>query len=185
MSFLEKLILARAISFKDGNISLFTNRVVMPPSKMFSELSRKMDGHPEEVYNLYESCKYSFEDVIANDNRTYKFSVNDYIKWVTDVATFTGWGMIAWKELTKEKKRSIIVVDNSPVAMELKSKVKRPVCHAVRGFIAGGMSAAFKVDMDAIETECVALGAPQCKFISMPAADIRMSPDTAAQLRPK
>ncbi|HVC58670.1 MAG TPA: V4R domain-containing protein [Candidatus Acidoferrales bacterium] len=185
MALLEKLMLARAISFKDGNISLFTNRVVMPPSKMFSELSRKIDGNPEQVYNLYESCKYSFEDVIANDNRTYKFSVNDYIKWIMEVATFTGWGILAWKELDKDKKHSTIVVDNSPVAVDLKTKVKRPVDHVVRGFIAGGMSAAFKTDMDVIELECVALGAPQCKFLSMPASEIRMSPNTVAQLRPK
>lgn len=176
--------MARAVSFKDGNISLFTNRVVMPPSKMFAELSRKMDNSPEQVYNLYESCKYSFETVISSDEKTYKFGVNDYIKWVTEVAEFTGWGMLSWKELDKDKKHCTIIVDNSPIAQDLKKLVKRQVDHAIRGFIAGGMTAAFKSDMDVVEVECVALGAQQCKFVSMPAHEIRKNMDTVSQLRP-
>ena len=165
MSLLETFMMARSISFKDGNISLFSNRIVMAPATFFFEFTKAIENSPSETHSLYESAKTSFKDVVVKDVRTYKFSVNDYIKWLFDIAIFSGWGMLKLESLDKEKMQGIITMTNSPVSEGPVGKAKMPVDHIVRGFIAGALSVAFKKDLDVAEMECVALGAQSCKFI--------------------
>ncbi|MGI0141150.1 MAG: V4R domain-containing protein [Candidatus Micrarchaeales archaeon] len=183
MGLLDKLMMARLITFKDGSISLYNNRVVMAPATFFYDLTQAADDNPNEISHLYESAKNSFKDIMAKDIRSYKFSVNDYIKWLFDTATFAGWGMLSLESLDKDKMTGTITMINSPMVEGLKGKAKTPVDHIVRGFIAGAVSMAFKGDLDAIEIECEALGAVKCKFLFKPAAQFEANELAAMQLK--
>ncbi|MDE1869135.1 MAG: hypothetical protein KGH60_04200 [Candidatus Micrarchaeota archaeon] len=183
VSLLEKLMLARAISFKDGNITMFNNRIIMAPAEFFEDLTGYLSDSPGDTYKVYHSAKESFKIVVSKDTRTYSFTVNDYLKWLTEIAESAGWGMLTWESLEKDAKSGIIKVENSPIAQGLKGKTKLPVDHIVRGFIAGAVCIAFKEDMDVIETECQALGATSCKFVLKRAAELATAPEAATQLK--
>lgn len=183
VSLLEKLMLARAITFKDGNITMFNNRIIMAPAEFFEQLTSYLDESPENTYKIYHSAKESFKVVVTKDTRTYNFTVNDYLKWLTEIAESAGWGVLTWDSLEKDSKSGIIKVENSPIAQGLKGKAVLQVDHIIRGFIAGAMCVAFKEDMDVIETECQALGAAACKFVFKPAAELATTKESATQLK--
>lgn len=163
-------MVARQIDFKEGSISLFTNRIVMAPATFLLEFTKAIEGSPEETHSLYESAKTSFKEIVTKDVRTYKFSVNDYIKWLFEISSFSGWGLLTLESLEIEKKSGSITMLNSPVSEGLKGKVKLPCDHIVRGFIAGALSIAFKEDIECAEMECVGSGAARCRFIFKPAS---------------
>ena len=159
-------MLAKQLKFSDGNISLMGNRVTIFNADLFSDYTLRINDSPEKVSELYDSVKLSFRAGFAKTvGVAYHFSFNDYFKWMTDLTGLTGWGKVTWLDLDQEGKRGIVFVENSPIAEDLIGKVKSPIDHVLRGFIAGGASAAFNADMDVIEEECFALGAAKCKFI--------------------
>lgn len=100
--------------------------------------------------------------------KKFGFNFLDFFKWLTNIAMLAGWGTLDWQDLNEEKKQGIIYVTNSPIATELKGKVTTPVDYLIRGFLAGGASASFSVDIDCVEEECIALGAKRCKFVIYP-----------------
>ncbi|MDE1850173.1 MAG: 4-vinyl reductase [Candidatus Micrarchaeota archaeon] len=173
MSLIENFMMARSITFKDGSISLFSNRIVMAPATFFFEFTKAIEDSPKETRSLYGSAKASFKEIVSKDVRTYKFSVNDYIKWLFNIAIFSGWGILTLDSLDKEKMTGIITMNNSPISEGLKGQAKLPCDHIVRGFIAGAMSIAFKQDIDVVETECVALGSAKCKFVFRLASEFK------------
>jgi len=174
MNIFDKLLLAKEMSFTEGKIQVLGNRVVLPPANFFSEFASRINDSPEMVDIVYQSAKVSFRDGIAKTiGKKYGFNINDFYRWLTDIATMAGWGILKWEEFDAESKKGVIFVEDSPVASDLKGKVKSPCDHVVCGFIAGGTSALFMEDMDVVETECLALGAPRCKFIAGPAKTIK------------
>jgi predicted hydrocarbon binding protein len=170
MSIFEELMLARQLSFSKGSIELLGNRVVIFNANLFSEYALRINNSPDAVALLYEAVKSSFRDGFGKSvGEKYKFSFNDYFKWMKDLAEMNGWGLFTWEGLDQETKKGALFVENSPIAKDLVGKVKNPVDHVICGFIAGGASAAFASDIDVIEKECVALGAQRCEFSLLPA----------------
>lgn len=183
MSIFDEIAVMRQLTFKDGDIELMGNRVVIIHANFLYDYCLKINDSPEKVHELYETSKSSFRVGIAESiGKAYGFSFHDFFKWMTKIAMLAGWGTLKYELLDEEKKIARITVDNSPVAEHLKEKVNNPVDHFIRGFIAGAATAAFKTDVDAIEEECMALGAERCKFLFKPANTFESSPETIYQL---
>jgi predicted hydrocarbon binding protein len=169
MNLFEKFALSRHVLFSDGDIQLFGNRVVLIQSGFFSEYGKSINDSPEKVLEFYNAAKISFREEIAKSIGTeFSFNFQNFFNWMTDIAILAGWGILKWSGLDEKNMTGGITVENSPVAKNLAGKAILPVDHLIRGFIAGGASAAFKSDIDAIETDCVVLGAPICKFVFKP-----------------
>ena len=183
MNIFEKLMLAKKMSFDDGAIYLLGNRVTIIQSDFFVEYSMRANNSSDKINELYEVAKITFRDSIAKSiGKAYSFTFNDFFKWMTDIAMLAGWGIVKWQMIDKNKKIGVITIEKSAVGGNLKGKVTSPVDHVIRGFIAGGASASFNIDMDAIEEECIALNASVCKFVFKPAGTFQRSEEIDRQL---
>jgi predicted hydrocarbon binding protein len=179
----EKLMLARQLSFKEGEIDLLGQRLVMLPSIVFSDYTMAINDSPDKVAEFYKSVKSSSKANFAvSVGKSYGFNFQNYFDWMTKIVILSGWGIWKWDFLDEEKKSGKISVTNSPVAENLKGKVKCPVDHIIRGFMAGGASASLKTDVDVVEEECVALGAPQCKFVFKSPDQFNPTPEVIRQI---
>ncbi len=183
MNVFDELLMAKQISFEQGGVAILGNRVVMPPVAVLGEYSKNINDSPEQIGMLYGSIKRNFEEMVKTSFvKEYGFGLNDYMKWMTKIALLTGWGNFTWAEVDKQKKWAVIIIDNSPVGVRLAGKVKKPVDHAVRGFIAAAVALMLKSDADCMEEECIALGAKKCKFVIKPIGDFDDTPEFRRQL---
>ncbi len=164
--FMQKLVFARQIKFNKGSIELLNKNVVLLNASFFSNYVEKINNNPKLVQDFYYSVKDSFgNDFAEGIGKKYNFKFRDFVEWMLQLAMMTGWGTFTWEKLKEADYEGVIIVEKSPIAINLKNKVKFPVDHAIRGFIAGGATAAFKKDIDVIEEKCYALGEKKCKFI--------------------
>ena len=164
--FMQKLVLARQVRFEKGSVSLLNKRVVMFNSSFFSCFINRNHEEPKQMQTLYYSVKDSFsKDFAEGVGKDRQFKFRDFVEWMTGLAMMTGWGVFSWENLKEDKFEGIIYVEKSPVVMDLKNTAKYPVDHAIRGFIAGGASAAFKKNIDVVEEKCQALGDKKCRFV--------------------
>ena len=187
MNLFEKLLQLKELRFGDGEISLLDSRVVLVQTDLFAEYGLRINNSPEKTFEFYDSIKTGFKGIVIKImGRNYSFVFNDFFKWLTDVANMAGWGKVKWEMLDVEKRTGVLVVEGSPIAVALKGKVKYPVDDMIRGFIAGGASASLKTDIDAVELDCSALGAPLCRFLFKPFDEFDFSkPEVIRQLGAK
>lgn len=75
-----------------------------------------------------------------------------------------GWGNFTLEEFSLEAKRLIVTVTGSPFAVAY-GKSKGPVCHMIRGVMAGMGYALFGEDVAAVELHCLAKGDELCRFL--------------------
>jgi predicted hydrocarbon binding protein len=75
-----------------------------------------------------------------------------------------GWGNFKLEEFNLEAKRLIVTVTGSPFAVAY-GKSKGPVCHMIRGVMAGMGYALFGEDVASVETHCLAKGNDLCRFL--------------------
>ncbi len=74
-----------------------------------------------------------------------------------------GWGDFRLERLDLRERELVAAVGRSPFA-EAYGKADHPVCHLIRGVLAGLAEASFDAPARARETECLAMGAPSCRF---------------------
>lgn len=72
-----------------------------------------------------------------------------------------GWGKIQAK-VNFTKKEAVIRIENSATARQ--TEAKEPVCHFIRGYIAGICDVIFDSSTNCAETKCTAKGDPYCEF---------------------
>jgi predicted hydrocarbon binding protein len=72
-----------------------------------------------------------------------------------------GWGKIR-VEADFTKKEAVVTIENSATARSIEAK--EPVCHSIRGFIAGVSDVMFHASTECLETKCIAKGDPYCEF---------------------
>ena len=156
MSFFEKLILSKQLSFNVGEIDMLGQRLVIMPSDALASYIKKINNVPNAVSNLYYIAKNATIQLGKDIGKKYAFSFGDYSTWFVEMAKLDGWGMVKWEELDKENYNGIVSIEDSPIGTYLKGKVEKPCDHVIRGLIAGGASSSFKADVDVIETKCLA-----------------------------
>lgn len=150
------------------------NKMVLIDSSVLANFISSITDSKDTIYKLYYSVKKDFINNTAKSMGTdFKFNFNDYFNWLTNLAMLSGWGKFEWHLLDKDKKEGVIFIENSVIAQALKNKTTIPTDHIIRGFIAGGASVSLNENIDAIEEECIALGAERCKIIFKPFKNIQ------------
>lgn len=166
MNIFEKLSMARQISFHDGKIILLDQRVSVVPVEFLASITKTINDSSDQVFEVYSAAKTAVREGFAKRlGEAYDFKFRDYSQWLVDIATMSGWGRLEWADLDFDNKRGVIAVTDSPIGSKLSGQVDSPVDHVIRGLMAGGASHSFNADVDILETECVALGDPKCKFV--------------------
>ncbi len=74
-----------------------------------------------------------------------------------------GWGRLEPVSLDEPQGRLVVEVEGSPFA-EAYGRSSRPVCHLLRGVLAGLGRTVFGAEAETEETACAARGDPRCRF---------------------
>lgn len=163
---LTELLMHNQIKFEKGSITIFGRPSSLLPTDSFVNLQKQLEkaGHENSIYYASkESGRLWFEEM----NRTYSLKGKDVIMWGSNIVTLAGWGEAV---ITKRDDAEKVIVFNLKNSMTV--KIYGPTDHAVdhlfRGLLCGAMSAIYKVDLDCVETQCVAKGDPICEFLVKP-----------------
>lgn len=164
--FLDKYIFTNTLRYIHNNFFLVNIPFLIVPVDLLSTLNNIGDiSKQKEIYfHIKESTKKNFmprfNELSIEDNSKLNFVKNFFVA--------SGWGAIEIIDFDKEAKRALIIVDNSPFAIQVKGKVDRPMDNILRGIFSGVFSIIFKEDVDCVETECFAMNAKSCKFVIKP-----------------
>ncbi len=166
MSMFEELMLAKNISFNEGKIELLKQQVVMLPAEFMSDYTSEINNDPNKIKEIYQAGKEAIKNNFGPGiGKHYSFNFSDFFRWYISLAKLSGWGIVKWAEFDKNSYSGVITIEDSLVGTNLKNKVTSPCDHIIRGLMAGSATSAFLIDVDMIETECIALGSEKCKFL--------------------
>ena len=176
----QKLLMARELEMKEGEISLLGERVQFVPTQIFVDMlkSAKTEEEYWKVANLqYESTKKAVYEWFQKMSKKKGLVGNKLLEWEVNIWNLAGWGNFSFNATQFLKGRVSCRVKNSPIAkIFLKSygKSKWPVCHLIRGGLAGGMVAVTGIEeSEVIETKCMAQGYDHCEFIIRPKEEFK------------
>ncbi len=99
----------------------------------------------------------------------FDYSDEEIVAFMCRMGGNIGWGRFSLVELDAAGKRLVIEVQDSPFAeafvQDALSASSLPVCHMIRGVLAGMAAGMFGGDVASEETMCVAKGDPVCCFV--------------------
>ena len=99
----------------------------------------------------------------------FDYSDEEIVAFMCRMGGNIGWGRFSLVELDAAGKRLVIEVQGSPFAeafvRDAPSDSPLPVCHMIRGVLAGMAAGMFGGDVASEETMCVARGDPVCCFV--------------------
>ena len=99
----------------------------------------------------------------------FNYSDHEIVAFMCQMGCEIGWGKFGLLELDPARKRLVIEVADSPIAeayaRDLLRASKHPVCHLLRGVLAGMAVGIFGDHVASEEVECVAMGDPVCRFV--------------------
>lgn len=99
----------------------------------------------------------------------FNYSAQEVVAFMCRMGGAIGWGRFSLIELDATNKRLIMEVQDSPFAeayvRDEPSTAQLPVCHMIRGVLAGMAAVIFGGDVASEETECVAKGDRVCRFV--------------------
>lgn len=84
-------------------------------------------------------------------------------RFIVGMGREIGWGDFRLERLDFGARELVVSVGRSPFA-EVYGAASRPVCHLIRGVIAGLAEGSFGAPAQAQEVECAATGARTCRF---------------------
>lgn len=184
----KKLLLARQMSIEKGKIEMLGQRMIIAPVYTFSYIIKNAVNQDEMGRLIYDACKHANNDPrgFTHDvSRKYKLRGEKLIRWMADIATTSGWGVINVVKVDEREKTAVVNIEDSPVAKFI-GKSKHPVDHPIRGYMAGAAEVIFNdlkankgewVKYDYIETHCRATGNPFCSFKLMETESLKNSPN--------
>jgi predicted hydrocarbon binding protein len=85
------------------------------------------------------------------------------IESMCSMGTQLGWGRFTLREFDQATYKITVEITSSPYA-QIYGKSKKPVCHLIRGVIAGITKVIFGKERDVQETQCLAQGFASCIF---------------------
>lgn len=159
--------LSKELELKDGEIRLMKTNVNLIPTSLFCELQKSLINNRgfEGAYNqIYNSAKVGSKKY--NDSFIQKHKFDDkrkILNWQIKIVTMAGWGQLEIAYIDLPKKEVIIKYDNSPFAARY-GKSQYPVCIVPTGFTAGGVTSNLGMNIEGIETKCIAMGDPFCQI---------------------
>ena len=99
----------------------------------------------------------------------FNYTDQEIVAFMCRMGGEIGWGRFSLIELDGANKRLVIEVEGSPFAeayvRDQPSASQFPVCHMIRGVLAGMAAGIFGGQVVSEETACVAKGDPVCRFI--------------------
>lgn len=179
--FVKKLLVLGQLKWEDGAFFVGGERSVIFRAGLLVELQDKLSrklGH-EEAGNMMkalgrEQSRSAFERYatsginkkapLEKDETTG--SEDPVIRAGQLFLETTGWGKFNYLWF-REQKRSVVEVENSPVARaysERYGKTDRPMCHFLAGLLEGSTGFILGKDVEYVEKECVAQGSKKCIF---------------------
>lgn len=105
----------------------------------------------------------------TRSSRRYKevfdYTDDEIVAFMCRMGGEIGWGRFSLVELTST--RLVVQVEGSPFAEAYarEQPAPHPVCHMIRGVLAGMAAGIFGRDVVSAETTCVARGDPACRFV--------------------
>ncbi|MDE1851358.1 MAG: 4-vinyl reductase [Candidatus Micrarchaeota archaeon] len=165
MNIFERLLLSREVTLREGEITLDNQRVLMFPVNFIASYTLKLANNEAEGRKLYEIMKKGMYDFSIPIGKEYGLSYKDFLdRWIKYNA-FAGWGMVEYKVIDADAAHGFLTYKNLTLHLYLKSKdVRKHSDRLLEGIIAGALSSTFKVDIDAVETQCVCSGNDVCVF---------------------
>lgn len=169
MDLFQRLLAMRQLQFKEGEIDLLGQRIVMSPRDTLVGVTDYLVNNPQSIPTMYEYIRHSFGDGWASAvKKSYGFSSKDYIKWLIDISNIAGWGKSELVKYDVDNDIGVFRTFNPLIGSQFIGKSSKPVDHIWRALTAGGQSRIFDKEMDWVETQCVATGAPFCEFLFKP-----------------
>lgn len=173
----KRLLIAKELEFEEGRIAFFKQRMQLVDPAFFAYRLKHADDFWKEAYLQYNGMKEAnikawFEPV----KKEKGIRGDELVKWATKYHNLAGWGDISFEATQIKEGRAKVRILRSPIATifrERFGKSSDPVCHLNRGGIAGGASVIIGLDLDVIETRCLAQGHSQCEMIVRPKNEFR------------
>lgn len=170
--FFKKLMLARQLKIEKGVFKILEQRTVITPAWTFSYILKEAKNYWETANLIYVGCKTStWKGFSEGFRKKFKVKHTDLPGWLKNINELAGNGVTEIIKVDYKNYKDIIKVTDSPF-VETYGKSDNPIDHALRGYFAGGASAAFRVDVDCIETQCQSMGHKFCEFITMRKSDL-------------
>lgn len=111
------------------------------------------------LYNLGRAeAEYMWKRMSKEDS-----SKEDVLKLLQETYRTSGWGIIKFDEINHKESRAKVKIEQHVVPESL-GKSDRPVCHDIRGYLAGIFSLYFGRRISAAEVKCMATGDEYCEF---------------------
>ncbi|MBI4360506.1 hypothetical protein HY572_01895 [Candidatus Micrarchaeota archaeon] len=152
-----------------GRTTILGQRVLLGPVEILVPATQLAIDQPLEGAKIYEKVRTTFNEGWSEAVRKmYGIKSQDYFKFLIDMSNLGGWGdgkLIEFEPATLEGK---FINYNTAMAEYFKGKTSRPVDHIWRGLAAGGLTKAFKTEIDWFETKCIACGEDRCEYIFKP-----------------
>ena len=162
--FYDKFIFVGEIKFVNNNFFLLNIPFTIIPNSVLAAIS----STENEAFNkkIYYSAKKAVKDSLINEfNLRPKLEGKNIFLFMQDFLSNSGFGLIKDVQVDEKNQRAIILVSNSPIALQLKGKLAQPCCHLLRGILAGTFSNAFNSDLDCLELHCASQNSSECEFI--------------------
>ena len=87
----------------------------------------------------------------------------DVLNLLQEIYRASGWGIIEFQEINYKEGRAKVRIKQHVVPESL-GKSDKPVCHDIRGYLAGIFSRYFGRRISATEVKCTATGNEYCEF---------------------
>lgn len=94
----------------------------------------------------------------------FNYSDDEIVAFMCTMGAEIGWGKFEVERFDAHDKELIVVVRDSPFA-EAYGSAGEPVCHMIRGVMAGMAAGIFGGDVSSKETHCRAKGDELCRFV--------------------
>lgn len=156
---------SKLLDVSNGKLVLMGTPInIIPTSILCNEQKMliKTLGMEVAYQQLYKESKAGSYNYNMEFIKTQKFTdKHKIIDWQTKIVAFAGWGELQLALLDSDNFRVIIHFKDSPYPKSY-GPAKYPIDFIATGFVAGGVSALFGKDVDAVETRCLAKGDPFC-----------------------
>jgi predicted hydrocarbon binding protein len=167
--FFKKLLMARQITFEEGQIKVAGETAIMTDGPALIKLTdiivKKMGKRG--ITDIYLASKEGGESLGISFKKKFNLTGTKLADLLKDLAVMGGWGKMEFIRYDPESMTVIGKVVDSPFA-ELTEFKNKKMCHITRGFVAGALSIVFKTDVDCIETKCKAEGSNFCELLIKP-----------------
>lgn len=158
---------SKLLDIKNGKISLMETPVNIIPTSILCGHQKTLIKNLglEEAYNiLYTNSKEgSINYNLSFIKKLGLIELRKIIDWQTKIVSLSGWGEVDIAMVNPKEKNFIAHFKESAFA-ESYGKEKYAIDFILTGLVAGGLTAATGVDLDAIETKCESMGDQFCEI---------------------